>query len=248
MKKYITYFDFLGFKNFILNNDSDYITNRIGHILRDIESAIGQGKIEITNRGAIADISKSRLNCLNISDTVIFWTNDDSFDSFKELLKVSFDFNWRVTCYHFPVRGAIVYDEIDIISGYQETESGGTYNANSIYGKGLVNAHIKAENLNLASCVIDNSVIEKIQEFDEPVNIFGDYAIKYQVPYKTGQLNNQEYLLKFFINKTINPEACKNRAEGIKYAFENDKKEMNERSELLLKNTIDFLEILKDET
>jgi len=246
MKKYITYFDFLGFKNFILNNDSEYIKRRIGHILQDIESAIGQGKIEITNRGAIADISKSKLNCLNISDTVIFWTNDNSLESFEDLLKVSFDFNWRTTCYNFPVRGAIVYDEIEIISGFQETENGGTYNVNSIYGKGLVNAHLKAENLNLASCVIDNSIIDKIQEFGTVDDIFGDFAMKYKVPYKNGEINNPEYLLKFYINKTINQEAFINRSAGIARAFKNDNKGMNKRVEELLENTINFLEMMKE--
>ena len=246
MKRYVTYFDFLGFKNFILNNDSKYIKRRIGHILRDIEFAIGQGETTRTNYGVIANIRNSRINCLNISDTVIFWTNDDSSDSFKELLKISFDFNWRVTCYHFPVRGAIVYDEIEIISGYQETENGGTYNVNSIYGKGLVNAHLKAENLNLASCVIDNSIIEKIKEFGPIEEILGDYAMKHEVPYKNGDVNNPEYLLKFVINKTINHEAFKNRATGIEDAFKNDNKGMNERSEILLYNTIDFFGLLKE--
>jgi len=245
MKKFITYFDFLGFKNFILNNDSKYIKRRIGHILRDIEISIGQGEITRTNYGVIANINNSKINCLNISDTVIFWTNDDTFDSFNELLKISFDFNWRTTCYHFPVRGAIVFDEIEIISGYQETEKGGTYNVNSVYGKGLVNAHLKAEYLNLASCVIDNSVIDKIQEFGKIKDIIGNYGIEYKVPYKKGEIHNPEFVLKFFINSSIDEESCKNRAAGISEAFKNDNKGMNKRAEEMLKNTIAFLEILK---
>jgi len=44
MKRFVTYFDFLGFKIFILNNDSEYIRTRIGHVLRDIEFSLGQGK------------------------------------------------------------------------------------------------------------------------------------------------------------------------------------------------------------
>lgn len=245
-KRFIAYFDFLGFKNFILNNDSAYIKKRIGHILRDIELAIGQGETTSTNYGVVGNISNSKINCLNISDTVIFWTPDNSFDSFKELLKISFHFNWSVTCYHFPVRGAIVYDEIDIISGYQETEKGGSYNVNSIYGKGLVNAHIKAENLNMASCVIDNSITKKIHEFGNVEDIFGDYAVKYQVPYTNGEIINPEYVLKFYINKTINHVAFENRSKGIADAFKNDNKGMSERAEILLKNTIDFLSILKE--
>jgi len=246
MKKFITYFDFLGFKNFILNNDSDYIKRRIGHILRDIEFAIGQGETTRTNYGVIANINNSKINCLNISDTVIFWTNDDSYDSFNELLKISFDFNYSVTCYNFPVRGAIVFDEIEIISGYQKTENGGIYNVNSVYGKGLVKAHLKAENLNLASCVIDNSVIEKIQEFGNSKDIIGDFGIEYNVPYKNGDILNPEFVLKFYIGNSINEEAFTNRANGISGAFKGDNKGMNKRAEEMLKNTIAFLGILKE--
>lgn len=244
MKKFITYFDFLGFKNFILNNDSNYIKERIGHILRDIEFAIGLGKTTNTDYGIIANIENSRINCLNISDTVIFWTNDNSLESFEELLKVSFEFNWRII-YHFPIRGSLVYDDIGIISGFQRNKNEGSYNVNSIYGKGLVNSHIKAENLNLASCVIDNSVIEKIKEFGSVEQIIGDVAIKYDVPYKNDEIKKPEYVLKYRINKNIDLVSLKNMTSQISDAFNGDNKGMNKRSEELLNNTIDFLEILK---
>lgn len=246
MKSYITYFDFLGFKNFILNNDSDYIRKRVNNILRDIELSLGQGDFKNAPYGIISDISKSKLNCLNISDTIILWTNDDSFESFNELLKVSFDFNWRVTRYHFPVRGSIVYDEIDLITHYQDTVSGGTYNVNSIFGKGLVNAHLKAENLDLAGCVIDESVIIQISQFDSFKELLDKYAELYNVPYKKQVSVDAEYMLRFFDCKTINEQTFENTKKNIHSAFENDNKGMNERVSILLKNTIDFLESFKE--
>lgn len=253
MKRYIAYFDFLGYKKFILNNDTDYIRERIGLILQTIEASMSHNKWTRTNQGdTIADISNSKINCLNISDTVIFWTNDDSSDSFKELLEISFTFNYSETCYSFPVRGAIVYDEIDIISGYQETKNGGTYNVNSIYGKGLVNAHLKAEDLNMASCVIDSSIVEKIKEFGDVEDILIDYAMKYVIPYKECKSKEPEYVLTFYNNRKIkdrdrkeNDEALENRKKGIIDAFKNYNKGMTERAEILLKNTLDFLEMMK---
>ena len=246
MKRFIAYFDFLGYKNFILNNDTDYIRERINFILRGIEVSMGQNKWKANQGYMIADISNSKINCLNISDTVIFWTNDDSLDSFKELLKISFDFNKReTTCDGFPVRGAIVYDEIDIIQGYQKTEKGGRYNVNSIYGKGLVNAHLKAEDLNMASCIIDSSIVEKIKEFGEVEDIISDYAIKYAVPYKKCKSKETEYVLPFYTKSKINDEAIENIKNEIIVAFNSHNKGMDERAEILLKNTIDFLEINK---
>jgi hypothetical protein len=44
MERFIAYFDFLGYKEFILKNDSKHLRTRAGHILRDIEISLGQGK------------------------------------------------------------------------------------------------------------------------------------------------------------------------------------------------------------
>lgn len=246
--KFIAYFDFLGYKNFIMNNNTEEVRRRIGHIFRDTESALGKGKFVEAPYGYIADIDKSKLNCLNISDTIIFWSNDDSFESFKEILEVSFRFNWTFTCYSFPVRGAIVHGEMGVFGHYKDLDEGGTYNLNTIYGKGLIIAHEKAENLNLAGCVIDVSAIDKVSKFGEPMEIIGNRAMLYNVPYKKNCNNiSSEYLLKFYENDSINQEAFKNRSNGIRGAFTGDNKEMNERSEILLNNTIKFLRAMLKE-
>ena len=246
MKKFITYFDFIGFKKFILNNETAHINKRIKHILRDIEFSICQRNLKKTDSGVIANLDNSRINCLIISDTIIFWTNDNSLDSFNELLKISFNFNMRVTCNHFPVRGAIVFDEIEIISGFNEAKNGGTYNVNSIYGKGLIKAYLKAEDLNFASCVIDKSVVEKIQEFGNLNDIIGKFIVDYKVPYKKSEISCNEFVLKFFLDNKISKDAYKNLVNDITNAFKGDNKEMDLRSEEILKNTIEFVGILKE--
>ena len=45
MNKFIAYFDFLGFKDFILNNDIEYQNQIMNNIFRDIESSLGNGKL-----------------------------------------------------------------------------------------------------------------------------------------------------------------------------------------------------------
>lgn len=67
---YLAYFDFMGFKEFIQNNDDVVLMRRMGHIFRDIEMCLGKGEYKEARNGMIlADISNSKLNCLNISDT-----------------------------------------------------------------------------------------------------------------------------------------------------------------------------------
>ena len=56
---YLAYFDFMGFKEFIQNNDDDVLMRRMGHIFRDIEICLGQGKYQEPRNGVIvADVSR----------------------------------------------------------------------------------------------------------------------------------------------------------------------------------------------
>lgn len=177
---------------------------------------------------------------MNISDTIILWTKDDSFESLKELIEVSFDFNWRLNRYHFPVRGCLVYDSIEAFSHYQESVAGGTYNVNSIFGKGLVHAHIKAEELNMAGCIIDQTVFEKINGDKVSMQLIDKYAEKYETSFKSN--SSTEYVFRFWINKKLDEETVKNAKKAIRGAFEDDNKGMNARSEELYKNTAEFVE------
>lgn len=244
MKLYIAYFDFLGYKNFILNNGSEHLHTRVGHILRDIETSLSLGNLKKNLREVfIADLSNSHINCFNFSDTVLFWTNDNSIESFTELLKVSYRFNWNEVCYNFPVRGTIIFDEFEQISGSNENQVGGTYVVKCIYGKGLLKAYQKTENLNWAGCVIDNSVISELKNHGDYTDLLNQYAIEYSVPYKiTPQNHKPEYALRLVDGK-INKTAFKNRCDGIVQSFSSDSKDADQpRAKTLLDNTIKFLE------
>jgi hypothetical protein len=248
MKKFIAYFDYLGYKDFILNNDSNHLKVRARHILRDIEMSLGQGKYQSQQNGVVlADFSLSRINCLNISDTVIFWTNDDSIESLEELLLVAYEFNWREILYNFPVRGVIYCDELEMFSGQQKNTVGAIYSANLIYGKGLVKAHLKGENLNWAGSVIDKTVTENVSHKIDINTFLSPFAKLYKVPYKIYEQNyNEEYALKL-VKEELNDTAFENKKNGIIRAFSNDNKNIdNSRVQTILENTISFLETFRN--
>jgi len=75
MKQFIGSFDYLGFKQLLEGNSEKRLAERAEHILRDIGMALVYNK-DIKIQGGVRrpDISDTSINCLNISDTVIFWT------------------------------------------------------------------------------------------------------------------------------------------------------------------------------
>lgn len=242
MKRYIAYFDYLGYKEFIENNDLDRQKQVMDSIFREIEAALGQDYTIDVPRGVIADLSNSKINGINFSDTVVFFTNDSSKESLFELLEVAYKFNWRANGFIFPVRGALVYDELVYVDYKNENSHNGTYNINSVFGKGLVNAHLKAESQNWAGTVIENSFVEQIELIGlNHQEILSKYAKKYKVPYKTRPFYEKEYVLNY-IEGQMNKEAFENYSKGLKRNFSEYKKTIDHPSvKIKLENTIEFL-------
>jgi hypothetical protein len=246
---FISYFDYMGFKEFILNNPSDHLVKRMSHVFRDIENALAKGKLQAPKGGIVlADISESIINSINISDTVIFWTNDTSIESFKELIQVTDRFNYTQVCYNFPVRGVMVYGEVHLVGGTTKSDVGAVYNVSCLYGKGLVNAHMKAEDMSMAGCVVDQSVVEELAKHGDPEDFLRDYTVKYKVPYKhPPNPHPEEYVFGLTkVGEKMNDDFFNNKKKGIEEAFTKDNKGMNKRVEDLLGNTINFLKTFKE--
>ena len=244
---YLAYFDYLGFKEFIENNEDEVLIRRMGHIFRDTEGALGQGKYNKPQNGVIlSDLSHSKVNCLNISDTVIFWTNLCDFDSLEELIKVAYEFNWMQNAYNFPVRGSIVKGKIRLVSGNHTNSNGGSYSVQCLYGKGLIKAHNKAEYQNWAGTVIDKSIISDLKQYSNGINFLSDYAIKYKVPYKKEFNLSEEYVLKI-VKGISNEEALQNTKDDIKRVFALDNKSIKPESvQIKIANTLNFIDFLAD--
>ena len=178
---------------------------------------------------------------------MVFWTNDASTESLIELLRVAHKFNWQAIDFFFPARGAIVFGDIIHADFRQKNEAGGMYNLNSIYGKGLVNAHLKTENQDWAGSVIDQSVINVLLARDiNPDEFLKEYAKKYKIPYKLGfELDEDEFALNI-ITGDLNDEAFKNYSADIEENFAKHNKSIeNPGVKRKMKNTIKFLESFK---
>jgi hypothetical protein len=247
MKRYIGYFDYLGYKEFILKNETDYVRRRVEHILRDIEMSLGKELKQMPNNPGvlIANLQTASVNCLNISDTVIFYTDDDSENSFIELVETANEFNWRNNLYHFPVRGIITLEEFEIITDDYVNDQGVIYKPNIMYGKGLVLSHIKCDLQEWAGCCIDNAVIDA-NIGKATMQIIDEKAIKYVVPLKKSNFGRfSEYALRLYTGGA-NATYLENKTKDIIGIFHSDHKEVDYRVQSKIDNTVAFLDFLKD--
>ncbi|WP_316840063.1 hypothetical protein [Pedobacter gandavensis] len=243
MKKFIAYFDYLGFKDFIEKNDLNFQIEIMNNNFRDIEDGIAQGKHRLGKHGGyVADLSKSTLNAINFSDTIVIWTNDDSLDSFMELLEAAYRFNHRSVTMTFPIRGMIVLDELESVAFNYKNNVGGSYNINSVFGKGLVKAHLQAEQQQWAGTVIGEEIIDKFKNDEIDIDhVLKPFAQRYKVPYKPPfDIPYEEYALKLVTG--INDEFFKNVSKGIVDNFSQYNKDATHESvQEKLSNTIKYL-------
>lgn len=243
MGTFLAYFDLLGYKKFIENNTTEHLDQRTDHFARNIEKALSldQPIVQTASGRHVYDISKSRLNCLNFSDTVVLWTKGESLDEFIELLKVAYAYNSFNVLSDFPSRGCIVYGDLWYKPYNSENPVGGRYALNMIYGKALIDAHLKAENMSWAGCVLDQSAINQAETLGNIDSLLEEFSIEHEVPYKSkeGEIKLPETALRLFKGET---PIIQYYQEGIARAFTQDKKgDLTGRTEDIYNNTIAFL-------
>lgn len=243
MATFLAYFDLLGYKKFIENNTPEHLDLRTNHFARNIEMAISLDLplVQTPSGKTVPDISRSRLNCLNFSDTVVLWTKGESLEEFIELFKVAFGYNNFNVLHDFPSRGCIVYGDLWYKPYNQKNPEGGLYALNMIYGKALIDAHLKAENMSWAGCIVDQSAITKAMTLGNIDKLLSDHTLEHNVPYKNNgeEIRKIEVALKLFKGET---PIIEHYAEGIAKAFTQDNKgEIKGRTEVIYNHTIDFL-------
>lgn len=255
MKRFIAYFDYLGFKDFIQRNPVEFQMQIMDNNYRDISTALAKGKRKaLPGGGYTPDLDNSRLRCINFSDTIIFYTNDDSWESLIEILDVSHWFNSKCNLFFFPVRGCLHYGEFVDLNFNRNNPNNGSFHVNSVYGDGLIKAYQKAESQAWAGAIIDETIVEYIRgQGKNELEVFGKYAKLFPVPYKS---YNWKTKLKHWFSKPQNEwvinlldtdskldaEALKRYSRSIHMNFANYNKRVDSpKVQQAIKNTLEFV-------
>lgn len=249
---YIAYFDLLGFKEFIKNNTEQHIDICMGHIFRDMELALSLENLKkstINPTTLTPNISDAKVNCVNISDTVLYWSNDLNINDLYYLFLVSFLFNQKLNNSIFPVRGCLVKGNLNHVMGKLDLSNNALYAVQCPYGKGLVMAHEKAESQQWAGTVIDQSVIQDLKA-SQYASSLDTYCISYRVPYKkssftpNGNIGYDEYVFKL-VSEINNTTHLKNIKKDIDNVFSKDNKPTDrEDIQQKIENTQKFIDFI----
>ena len=247
METFIAFFDILGFKEVIYKNDISEVKRLFGTLLRETQSAVCEENYIDMKGWTVPDLKLQKVNCLHISDSIVFWTNSNTEDDFIDLVNVCYTFYWRSLHTTFPIRGCLTYGEIDFNSGTIKAISEATFYNYSLIGKGLVESYLKAESIEYAGCLLDSKAIEKVK--DSLINqlISEQKICMYKVPFKNGF--DYQHVFRP-IKGNHNDVSFRNTANRIKDLFTDASKvdinNLPESVKMKLNNTIDFISYFRE--
>ena len=179
---WVAYCDILGFKKMI----------------QTFEKGAGVGHLNVFVNNYYSEIIEAlerqrKYNPDNIiitwfSDSFLFFTRDDSKDSFGDIHNCFNLFCWEVISKQWPLRAAIGFGQL-----YADVSK------NLFLGSGIINAYEYAENQNWIGAIVTPEANDKLDEYD--IDLSRWRATKYPVPFHKQAEEKKAFESEYFVLK-----------------------------------------------
>lgn len=201
---YVAFLDILGFKELVTNNTHEELKHIYNVVIEKSLDKVANG----LEKGILdTQIFKADVNFLTVSDSIIIWTDDDSYASFVSIVISVWSAMAEFFIEGIPLRGSITMGPLTTRSTSRMKNNGGTLSSVNIFGKSLVNAYKLESEQEWSGCIIDNKCIEKFNDdcnrLGAPLNLIQleDMSVisLYTPPKKKGSIE-QQYVVGYPTN------------------------------------------------
>ena len=247
MGQYIALLDILGFKDIINNNPHEEIVQLFDNFRIYLQKSLSKNRTTSDNWGRLTyDVSETTINSNIISDSLVFWTNDNKACGLFDLIECLETFT--KFCHNLPkifLRGGITYG--DFFFDYNGVIRGkDTLVIHPIMvGKALVDVYEIEKNLQISGCIITDKALKEASlndktMFDQKFNEFvlERKIVEYEMPTKTG-------IIKSWTINWVNDVADPNLDEILAGFSSFNKRTDDEGVKEKIKNTISYYKYIK---
>lgn len=255
MKTFFVYLDILGFKNLVNNNSGIQLQQIVDLIFACFDSAVDKSRT--LDYGSVGEKYKLNLDKLNfrlLSDSIMIWSNEATFDACRNLLFATEELLLQGIVQGVPLRGTMTYGNILV-----KNDKNATFLSNeAIYGKGLVEAYSLESLFEWSGCILTPSAWaalcklwnSKFTNDNSPNSYFYRYPhlVWYDVPLKDGKCKkgiavnwNIDYFYDEDYRKTVQQDLTVQKIEAS-FAMFNKGNGSPEK----VNNTIQFFEYTKN--
>ena len=163
---YVAFLDVLGFDSLVRNNSHESLEGIYS------EALLGGLSLGLSNRNykvyevdgqscLTNDVTATPVNSLVVSDSVIIWTNDDSYDAFRSIVSVVRGVLAHSCFNGLPLRGAIDVGQVSWLAGHFDSP---TFNVQqSVFGLGLCRAYALEKDQEWSGCAIADEAIDRFK-------------------------------------------------------------------------------------
>lgn len=167
--RYVAFFDLLGFSSWLEADGSLEVFKYVRGFLNLMIRASLPGSV--VNADMLVTLGESNIACINFSDSIVFYTLDDSEECLSEILCVSGEFmNVVITGPSRMIRGGIAHGEF-----YADPE------ANAYVGQALVDAYRLEGAQDWLSCSLHSSIVRRPQ-FAGVLDKYPNFVVRALVP------------------------------------------------------------------
>lgn len=229
--RYVAFFDILGFSSWVETKGSKEVFD----YLRGFMNLMIQASMpdSVVNPDMSVDLKQSIISYVNFSDSIVYYSRDDSYEAFCSMLKVCVEFTNVIICGPTRmIRGAVSHGEF-----YADPEN------NAYVGKALIDAY-KLEEAQDWIGVSLHSSIEGTENFTRAQNEFPHLIVQSLVPLK--QSSKKPFCLNWTDNGIVHASynAFRSLDDCLKIGLDTAKDNEKEISKLQkrISNTREFIE------
>lgn len=229
--RYVAFFDILGFSNWVETMGSKEVFVYIRGFLNLMVRACMPKSV--VNPDMTVDLESSRISYIIFSDSIVYYSKDDSYESFHSMLKVCAELICMVICGPTRmIRGAISHGEF-----YADPEN------NAYVGKALIDAYRLEGNQEWLGVSLDSN-IEGTVNFIQAQKEFPHLIVQSLVHLKNS--SKKPYCLNWIDNDVVHSSS--NVLESLDACLyigldtlEGNQKEID-KLRRRISNTIEFIE------
>ncbi len=187
-KKFIAFLDILGFKELVENNSIEKLKEIYSVVLNDSYDNIIKLVKDNVRKNSSDGWPEFKLQTRIISDSIMLWNENDSFEGFSGLLLIVRSMCAMAFTHGIPLRGAIVLGELEelVIPAIDETIP----DSPVLLGNGITKAFELEKKQQLMGCIISheakdhlNSILPQGKSIETGFKD-GTRLIPYDVPLK----------------------------------------------------------------
>jgi hypothetical protein len=252
---YLAFLDILGFKNIALAHSHEHLKSVYQRFCEAIEHGLSNGKYVLSDAGETKyigpDVRQTAVNSLLVSDSILIWTDNNSAESFSNIVKAVRSLLAFSIIDGIPLRGAISIGSFTSVLNQWPSQ---THNfQHSLFGKAIIEAAEAEKKQEWCGCEITESAISFYRNkcSDGESLIKNKLIVPYPVPRKNENTETPGYVIDWVnhpqagidtqsVVSAFNPPKHPDPIEWEKFV-KNEWKNV----EIKLKNTIKFVEHVK---